>query len=661
VIYMVTACQRDRCAAWVLICLLSASLARANTPVESIPDLDRAELLSWIDAPAALQLLDKLQPGSQAGDELIQWLMVRGIASASAGGNEKQAQAIADRLHELGRDQASAEAASHLVRAQIYLHQNQYDRGEAELKLVGPEGTLPAFERFRLESLRGTADVFRGKIEAAAADLERARDLANSMHSTARMIDAMIKLANLYGQTGNPARAASLVAELRTTAQRTGDAILLFAVADLEGETADASGDYVEGRRALLEALMHARRFGSERLAVMALIDLADVELKTRSYAAALDYSVQAIALARKLHSPLFERVATFTMGMAQLGLGHLPNGKQMVDDAIQQSHAAGDLVNADDMMRRYRVALEKVGDLRAALGVADREEAVRDKLAVTAREKAVLELSAKFDDERRARRIELLERDNAIKSRDLQVQRSRQQLLLMSAALVVVACGALFWGIVRIRRINGHLLYSIRHDALTGLLNRRYFNEQILTKQADRPYVGSLLLVAVDHPEYINDTWGYSAADAVLGAVSRRLSSALRDNDALVRWESEVFLAMGGPMSDAQLNLAARGLLSAIHGEPVVWNGQDIACTVSIGYASFPVKGAAVPIALERAIILVDKALRQAQLQGGDRACMITFVSADNDGELSAIYKQFEVATADRRVQVVETVGTVA
>ena len=113
--------------------------------------------------------------------------------------------------------------------------------------------------------------------------------------------------------------------------------------------------------------------------------------------------------------------------------------------------------------------------------------------------------------------------------------------------------------------------------------------------------------------------------------------------------------------MSDAQLNLAARGLLSAIHGEPVVWNGQDIACTVSIGYASFPVKGAAVPIALERAIILVDKALRQAQLQGGDRACMITFVSADNDGELRAIYKQFDVATADRRVQLVETVGTVA
>jgi diguanylate cyclase (GGDEF)-like protein len=657
---MVTAaCQRGRGAPWVLICLLLASPARANTQAESIPDLDRAELLSWIDAPAALQLLDKLQPASQTGDALIQWLMARGIASV--GGDEKQTEAIAERLHELGRTQASAEAASHLVRAQIDLHKDHYDRGEAELKLVGPEAALPAFERFRLESLRASLNTFLGRLEAAGSDLARARDLANSTHSAPRAFESTIKLVDLYIASGNSAPAASLVAELRTTAQGTGDELELFAVAQLEGNVAHARGDFVEARRGLLEALTHARRFGSERLTVMALLDLSDVELKMRDYADALDHSTRAAALARKLNRPLFERIANFTIGMAQVGLGHPDIGKPMVDTAIQQSLAGGDLINGDDMMRRYRVALEKVGDLRAALEVTDREEAVRDKLAVNAREKALLELSAKFDDERRARRIELLERDNAIKSRDLQAQRSRQQLLLMSAALIVVACGALFWGIVRIRKINGRLLYSIRHDALTGLLNRRYFNEQILTKQADRPYVGCLLLVAVDNTEYINDTWSYSAADAVLGVVSRRLSSALRDSDALVRWESEVFLAMAGPMSDAQLNLAARGLLSAIHGEPVVWNGQDIACTVSIGYANFPVKGAAVPIALERAIILVDKALRQARLQGGDRACLITFVSAGNDGELSAIYKQFEVATADRRVQLVETVGTMA
>ena len=652
-------CQRGRCAVWVLICLLLASIARANPAAESIPGLDQAEFLSWIDAPSALQLLDKLQPTSQTGDALIQWLIARGIASAD--GDQEQVQAIAQRLHELGRNQAAAEAASHIVRAHLYVHSDQPDRAEAELKLVGPEASLPAFERFRLDCVRGAAHVMRGMPEAAVSDLERARDLANSMHSAPRVIEAMVRLVDLYGVTKNVERAAGLVAELRTTAQRTGEEFLLFVVAQLEGNLADARGDYVEGHRAMLEALRHAQRFGSERLTAMALIDLADAELNTGGYAAALDHSTQGAVLARKLHRAMFERIANFSIGMAQLGLGQVASGKRMVDDAIQLSLASGDFMDVDQMMRRYRVALEKVGDLRAALEVADREEAVRDKLAVTARQKALLELSAKFDAERRARQIELLQRDNAIKSRDLQVQRSRQELLVLSAALIVVACGALFWGIVRIRKINGRLVYSIRHDALTGLLNRRYFNEQVLTSQADRPYVGCLLLIALDNSEYINDTWGYSAADAVLAAVSWRLSRVLHDSDALVRWGSGVFLAMAGPMSDAQLNVAARGLLAAIHSEPVIWNGQNIPCTVSIGYADFPIKGAAVPIALERAIVLVDKALRQARLQGGDRACLITFISADNDGELSAIYKQFEVATADRRVQMVETVRTVA
>jgi diguanylate cyclase (GGDEF)-like protein len=642
-----------------LICLLLASLARAGTQAEPIPDLDRAELLSGLDAPAALQLLDKLQPASQSGDTQIQWLMARGIASIDV--DQQQAQAIAQRLHELGRGQGAAEAASHIIKAQLYFHNDRPDRCEAELQLVGPEDSLPGFARFRLETMRGTTQMFFGRVEAGASYLERARALANSMHSASRVLEATIKLTDVFHATGDAAAAANLVAELQTIAQQTGDELVLFAVAQLEGNIAEVRGDDVEERRDALEALTHARRFGSERLTAMALLVLSDAELKMRNYADALDHSTQAVALARRLNRPLFERLANFYIGMAQIGLGHPDIGRPTVDTTIQRSLAAGDFINVDDMMRRYRVVLEKMGDLRAALEVTDREEVVRDKLAGNAREKALLALSAKFDEERRARRIELLERDNAIKSRDLQAQRSRQQLLLMSAALIVVACAALFWGIVRIRQINGGLLYSIRHDALTALLNRRYFSEHTLAKQADRPYVGSLLLVAVDQVKYISDTWGYSAADAVIGAVSRRLSSALRDSDALVRWESEVFLAMARPMSDAQLNVAARGLLAAIHSEPVVWNGQSIACTASIGYANFPVNGAAVPMALERAIILVDKALRQARAQGGDRACLITFISADNDGELSAIYKQFESATADRRVQLVETVGTMA
>jgi hypothetical protein len=56
-----------------------------------------------------------------------------------------------------------------------------------------------------------------------------------------------------------------------------------------------------------------------------------------------------------------------------------------------------------------------------------------------------------------------------------------------------------------------------------------------------------------------------------------------------------------------------------------------------------------------------IDRALRQARRQGGDRACLITFVRAENERELNAINAQFEVAASDCRVQLVGMVGTTA
>lgn len=653
------ACERGRRTGGMLLCLVLAWVFSANTQAAPTPDLDRAEELSWLDPTAALQLLDKLQPAAQTGDVLVQWLMARGLAYADS--EPEQTQAIIRRLHDLGGSRPSAEAASHMVRANLYTHTDQFDRADAELKLIGVDTNLPEFERFRLDALRGTAHMLLGKREAALSDYERARDLASAMHSPSRLIEAMTKLAGFYVTIEDLERAASLVAQVRASAQQMGDEVLLAEVSDLESEIADVRGDRAQQGHALLEALGHAQRGGGERIMAIVLVDLGDLNLKTGNYAAALDYSTQAVALSRKLGRRLFERLALFSMGMADIGLGHLASGKRVVDSAIEQSLASGDPFNSDDMMRRYRTTLEKAGDLRGALDVTHRDDTVRDQLATVARQKALLELSAKFDDERRARRIELLERDNAIKSRDLEAQRLRQQMIVMSAALIGLACGALFWGIVRIRKVNARLLHNMQHDSLTGLLNRRYLNEHILAKQGDRAYVGCLLMIGVDAAEHINDAWGSAGGDWILSVVVERLSGALRDSDALVRWTGAAFLVLTEPMSEAQLSLAVRQLLSAVHSEPIAWNGQSTHCTVSIGYASFPVEGTAVDISLDRAICLVDKALHQAKRQGGNRACLISRVSATSEGELGAINAQFEVAALDRRVQLVEMVSATA
>jgi predicted signal transduction protein with EAL and GGDEF domain len=94
---------------------------------------------------------------------------------------------------------------------------------------------------------------------------------------------------------------------------------------------------------------------------------------------------------------------------------------------------------------------------------------------------------------------------------------------------------------------------------------------------------------------------------------------------------------------------------------EPVLWNGQLIRCTISIGYANFPMPGSVADISLDSAISLVDKALYEAKRRGRDRACLIKVMSARDDQELTDISSEFESATMDRRVLLVEILGAAA
>jgi diguanylate cyclase (GGDEF)-like protein len=335
--------------------------------------------------------------------------------------------------------------------------------------------------------------------------------------------------------------------------------------------------------------------------------------------------------------------------------------GEKLAEASISEALAGSDILDGKELLREYADALEHAGYLMMAIQVYHRYDALSEKFMTNTRQRAFLELSAQFDDERKARELELLRRDNALKVSEMHGQRLQQQLILAGALFIACICAALLWAFARVSKANEKLRFSSEHDPLTGLSNRRYFNERVLAIDGGRPVGGCVLLADLDHFKRINDTHGHPAGDAVLAAISQRLAAALRENDKLVRWGGEEFLAVLGPMTAAQADLTAARLLHAVRCEPVVWNGQTIRCTISIGYASFPMEGSATDISLDSAISLVDKALYEAKRRGRDRACLIKVVSARNERELTNISSEFESATTDRRVELVEILGAAA
>ena len=159
--------------------------------------------------------------------------------------------------------------------------------------------------------------------------------------------------------------------------------------------------------------------------------------------------------------------------------------------------------------------------------------------------------------------------------------------------------------------------------DALTGLKNRRYFDqlfehEAAVALRSDQPL--SLLIVDIDHFKRFNDTHGHEAGDAALKAVAAMLARHFRDSDVVCRFGGEEFVII---MADSNADAAygkAMELARAVRLMPVEHGGTDLGpVTISVGVSSWP-ESSESPDSL---LGLADRALYRAKEAGRDRVEM--------------------------------------
>jgi diguanylate cyclase (GGDEF)-like protein len=179
---------------------------------------------------------------------------------------------------------------------------------------------------------------------------------------------------------------------------------------------------------------------------------------------------------------------------------------------------------------------------------------------------------------------------------------------------LAMIAAGSLqsAW---QIERAAQHA----RVDQLTGLWNRRHFDEQLdrVLKETDRHGVPCSLIVAdVDHFKRVNDTFGHEAGDEVLKHVGRTFADGVRTVDICARFGGEeiaVLLPHTGLVGAMEL---AERLRRALETRPARFQARDIAVTASFGVACYPETAAAHDGFFHAA----DRALYQAKSEGRNR-----------------------------------------
>jgi diguanylate cyclase (GGDEF)-like protein len=189
-------------------------------------------------------------------------------------------------------------------------------------------------------------------------------------------------------------------------------------------------------------------------------------------------------------------------------------------------------------------------------------------------------------------------------------------------AGLLIFVCGGLF-NLLQIQlalgRYFGRLLKQTRSDVLTGVANRRGFDEQLAlehrrSQRDGAPY--AVLMIDIDFFKQVNDGYGHAAGDRVLAEVAARLKAAGRTIDTVGRIGGEEFaLLLPGADAGGAVALAER-IGESIRATPLLAERPELNVTVSIGIAclrAFDFDGATV---LARA----DAALYRAKAGGRDR-----------------------------------------
>jgi len=183
-------------------------------------------------------------------------------------------------------------------------------------------------------------------------------------------------------------------------------------------------------------------------------------------------------------------------------------------------------------------------------------------------------------------------------------------------------------------------LEYLTEHDFLTGLANRRRF-EQELAREAERVArygaPGAVLVIDLDNFKDVNDAFGHMAGDDLLKGVAGAVRHRIRQTDLLARIGGDEFAVLL-PQTDAdQAQVAADAIVKALGRHVAVLGDQSIRVTASVGLAMFD------GLSAVEVLACADLAMYEAKQAGRNRFALYSSPARGRRERVSARLAEVE------------------
>lgn len=192
---------------------------------------------------------------------------------------------------------------------------------------------------------------------------------------------------------------------------------------------------------------------------------------------------------------------------------------------------------------------------------------------------------------------------------------------------------GALVIGIMRDinerRQLQTALHHQASHDDLTGLVNRREFQQRLnmlVSSLSTEPGPHALIYIDLDQFKVVNDTCGHIAGDELLRQIGQRLGERIRARDVIARLGGDEFGVLLHDVSIDQAADVAEKLCGAVATQRFVWDGRRYDLTASIGLCAIHSETQSAEEAMSAAeaacYVAKDKGRNRTQVYFGGVAC---------------------------------------
>lgn len=143
--------------------------------------------------------------------------------------------------------------------------------------------------------------------------------------------------------------------------------------------------------------------------------------------------------------------------------------------------------------------------------------------------------------------------------------------------------------------KLYENMVYVSEHDSLTGLKNRRFFEDSLIKLiQKSSRYNEEFYIISLDLDglKKVNDTLGHLAGDELLRYFSNTLKNEIRSSDIISRTGGDEFSLIFLHANEEDIRKKLNNLLIHFNSNPLIFDGHIITCRYSYGVACFPKDG---------------------------------------------------------------------